>query len=44
MRKFKPETLENYLYVHDKIFAIPISPALTQKEMEYIIKTVNNLK
>jgi dTDP-4-amino-4,6-dideoxygalactose transaminase len=33
--------IENYFYLHDRIFCIPISPALCKNELDYIADKVN---
>lgn len=35
--------LLNYSFLHDRIISIPISPNLTNKEMDYIIDKINKL-
>lgn len=39
----KKYDLTNYLEIHDRIISFPISPALTEKEIDYIVYHINML-
>ena len=41
--KIKRANLSNYFNIHDKVFSIPVSPALKDGEIEHIVKIMNTI-